>query len=185
MVMAGFLLGLPTMSDGFIFLSLQNRLQVGVTAFPLFYVATSLFTALFSVPSGRLADRFGRTRVLLAGYGILASIYLMLLSPVASPALAVIPLALLGAYYAATDGVLTAMAAAVLPQSVSGTGLSVLATATNVSRLAASVLFGLLWSSAGIATATTIYFAGLAVAIGLATVLLARARRADTTQLAA
>ena len=109
----------------------------------------------------------------------------MLLSPVASPALAVIPLALLGAYYAATDGVLTAMAAAVLPQSVSGTGLSVLATATNVSRLAASVLFGLLWSSAGIATATTIYFAGLAVAIGLATVLLARARRADTTQLAA
>jgi len=185
MVVAGFLLGLPTMSDGFIFLSLQNRLQVGVTAFPLFYVATSLFTAIFSVPSGRLADRFGRTRVLLAGYGILASIYLMLLSPVATPALAVIPLALLGAYYAATDGVLTAMAAAVLPQSVSGTGLSVLATATNVSRLAASMLFGLLWSSAGIITATTIYFAGLAVAIGLATVLLARARRADTTQLAA
>ena len=51
-VVAGFVLGLPTMSDGFIFLSLQNRLQMGVTAFPLFYVATSLFTAMFSVPSG-------------------------------------------------------------------------------------------------------------------------------------
>jgi MFS family permease len=178
LVIAGFLLGLPTMSDGFIFLSLQSRLQTGVTAFPLFYVATSLFTAMFSVPSGRLADRFGRTKVLLAGYLMLGAIYAALLSPVASPALALIPLALLGAYYAATDGVLTAMAAAVLPQSGSGTGLSVLATATNVSRLAASILFGLIWSRASLATATVVYLAALAIAIVGASVVLIRAERA-------
>jgi MFS family permease len=177
-VIAGFLLGLPTMSDGFIFLSLQDRLQIGVTAFPLFYVATSLFTAMFSMPSGRLADRVGRTKVLLLGYGLLMVIYGTLLSPIASPALALIPLALLGAYYAATDGVLTAMAAAVLPQSGSGTGLSILATATNLSRLAASMLFGLLWSQVGIGAATLAYLVALAVTIVAAGGVLLRAERA-------
>jgi MFS family permease len=179
-VVAGFVLGLPTISDGFIFLSLQNRLQLGVTAFPLFYVATSLFNALFSVPSGRLADRFGRTRVLLLGYVLLAAIYVALLAPAGSTVLAfaVLPLVLLGAYYAATDGVLTAMAAAVLPASASGTGLSLLATATNVSRVIASMLFGLLWTRAGIAAATAWYLVALAVAILVAGVVLVRAERA-------
>lgn len=176
-VVAGFVLGLPTMSDGFIFLSLQNRLQMGVTAFPLFYVATSLFTAMFSVPSGRLADRIGRTKVLLLGYALLGAIYATLLSPAVSPALALIPLAMLGAYYAATDGVLTAMAAAALPQSGTGTGLSVLATATNISRLAASILFGLLWSRASLAAATAVYLAALAIAIVAASVVLIRGER--------
>jgi MFS family permease len=175
---AAFVLGLPTMSDAFIFLSLQNRLQMGVTAFPLFYVATSLFMALFSVPAGRLADRIGRTAVLIAGYVLLAAVYATLLSPVASPALALIPLALLGAYYAATDGVLTAMAASVLPASRSGTGLSVIATATNLSRLAASVLFGLAWTRVGLAAATSWYLAALALAIVAAGVVLVRAERA-------
>jgi len=177
-VVAGFVLGLPTMSDGFIFLSLQNRLQMGVTAFPLFYVATSLFTAMFSVPSGRLADRIGRTKVLLLGYALLGAIYATLLSPAISPALALIPLAMLGAYYAATDGVLTAMAAAALPQSGTGTGLSVLATATNISRLAASILFGLIWSRASLAAATVVYLAALAIAIVAASVVLIRGERA-------
>jgi MFS family permease len=176
-VFAGFVLGLPTMSDGFIFLSLQNRLQMGVTAFPLFYVATSLFTATGAVPMGRLADRFGRTKVLIGGYVLLAAVYVTLLAPIASVALAVVSLVLFGAYYAATDGVLTAMAAAVLPPSASGTGLSLLATATNVSRLAASVLFGLLWTSVGIGAATVAYVAALAVAIVAAIVVLVRAER--------
>jgi predicted MFS family arabinose efflux permease len=176
-VFAGFVLGLPTMSDGFIFLSLQNRLQMGVTAFPLFYVATSLFTATGAVPMGRLADRFGRTKVLIGGYVLLAAVYVTLLAPIASLPLAVVSLVLFGAYYAATDGVLTAMAAAVLPSSTSGTGLSLLATATNVSRLAASMLFGLLWTSVGIGAATLAYVAALAVAIVAASVVLVRAER--------
>jgi MFS family permease len=164
-LIAGFLLGLPTISDGFIFLSLQRQLQIGASAFPLFYVGTSLLTALFAVPMGRLADRAGRTLVLLSGHALLAVLYLALLRPSVGPALALASLALLGAYYAATDGVLTAAAAAVLPKDVAGSGLSFLATTTNVARLLASVLFGLLWQQAGIHTATGVFFVALTASI--------------------
>jgi MFS family permease len=163
-LIAGFLLGVATISDGFIFLSLQRQLQIGASAFPLFYVATSLLTALFAVPMGRLADRAGRTLVLLGGHVLLAVLYLALLRPSIGPALAIASIALLGAYYAATDGVLTAAAAAVLPKDVSGSGLSFLATTSNVARLLASVLFGLLWQQTGIHTATTVFFVALAIA---------------------
>jgi predicted MFS family arabinose efflux permease len=175
-VLAGLVLGLPTMSDAFIYLALQQQLQVGVMAFPLFYVGTSLFTAMFAMPFGRLADRFGRTTVLLGGHVLLALVYLTLFVPQAPVVAVVVTLALLGAYYAASDGVLTAMAAAVLAPSASGTGLSLLATATNVSRLIASVLFGFLWSRAGLGSAIGVYLVALTVAIVCAGIVLFRAR---------
>ena len=171
-LIAGFLLGLPTISDGFIFLSLQRQLRIGASAFPLFYVGTSLLTALFAVPMGRLADRTGRMIVLLGGHVLLAVLYVALLRPSIGPALAIASIALLGAYYAATDGVLTAAAAAVLPKTASGSGLSFLATATNISRLLASVLFGLLWQRFSLQTATSVFLAGLVVSIAIAAAVL-------------
>jgi MFS family permease len=178
LVVAGSLLGVATISDSFIFLILQRRLEIGATAFPLLYVGTSLFTSVFSVPFGRLADRIGRHRVLLGGYVVLACVYGLLLSfPTGSFVLAGCAIALLGAYYAATEGVLTAMTAAVLPKSHSGSGLAVLATATNVARLVASIAFGWLWTMAGVEPATAIALAALATAIVGAAVALARANR--------
>ena len=174
---AAFLLGLPTVSDGFIFLTLQRQLGTGASAFPLFFVATALFTACFSVPCGRAADRMGRRTVLLAGYGMLAVAYLLLLVPGAGLPGGLAALALLGAYYAATDGVLTAMAAALLPPAASGSGLSFLATAVNVARVLASVLFGLVWARAGITAALWAYFAVLVAAISASALLLGRSAR--------
>ena len=176
-VIAGFLLALPTVSDAFIFLSLQRRLDMGVTVFPLFYVAASLFTAIASVPFGRLADRVGRTQVLIGGYALLALVYIVLLVPAGAVSSSLLAVALLGGYYAATDGVLTAKAAAVLSPEASGSGLAFLATATNVARVVASVLFGLLWTGAGLGAATGWYLAGLVLAIIASSVVLIRADR--------
>jgi MFS family permease len=166
LVFTGVVLGLATISESFIFLILQRRFDVGISAFPLLYVGTSLFTSAFAIPCGRLADRLGRTRVLLGGYGVLAMVYVILLLSAAGGLLVIAAVVfLLGIFYAATDGVLTAMAAAALPMEHSGSGLAVLATATNLARLAASVTFGLLWSHAGIGQATVCYLLALAVAI--------------------
>jgi MFS family permease len=145
------LLGLATISDSLVFLILQRRMDIPVTAFPLLYVGTSLATALFSAPLGRLADRVGRMPSFIGGYLLLAVVYLMLLMPAKHMIFPlVIAVVLFGIYYAATDGVLAAMAAAVLPQRHSGSGLAVLATASNLSRLGASIIFGVLWSFAGL-----------------------------------
>jgi predicted MFS family arabinose efflux permease len=176
-LIAAFLLGLPTISDAFIFLSLQRKLDMGATVFPLFYVGASLFTALLSVPLGRLADRLGRTTILCAGYAALMLVYVTIFLPGGS-VMALVTLALLGAYYAATDGVLTAMAAAVLPSETTGSGLSLLATATNLARILASVAFGIAWSYAGLNVATGIYLGAMAIATAASTIVLTRAERA-------
>ena len=176
LVIAGLVLGLATISDSFIFLILQRRLELGATAFPLLYVGTSLFTSVFSVPCGRLADRIGRTQVLLGGYVLLASVYALLIGFAdGSLVVAGLTIVLLGAYYAATEGVLTAMAAAVLPRTHSGSGLAVLATAVNISRLVASIAFGWLWTVGGIEPATQIALVALVAAIVSASVALTRA----------
>jgi len=183
-----FLLGLPTISDSFLFLSLQANLHSAATAFPLFYVGTSISTALLAAPAGRSADLFGRSKVLFLGYSLLSTAYVVTLVA-DSTGSAVACLLLLGGYYAATDGVLTAMAAAELPAAARGSGLAILATVTNVARLLASVVFGALWSATGMQRATWIYFGVLIAAIVASFLLLTvgwhRAPRADADDSAA
>jgi MFS family permease len=168
----GTLLSLGTISDSFVFLVVQQRAGIGATAFPLLYVGTSLVTSMFAVSCGRMADRHGRTRVLLGGYVVLALLYVVLLLPWGGIALACGIVGLLGLYYAATDGVLTAMAAALLPHEEAGSGLAMLATLTNLARFLASLMFGFLWTRISAGTATWSYLAVLAVAIAGAAFLL-------------
>jgi MFS family permease len=166
LLVAGIFLSLATISDSFLFLALQKRSALGTAAFPLLYVATSLVTSIFAVPCGRLADRVGRTPVLLVGYAILAGLYLALgLPTLGGWFLLAGVVILLGLYYAATDGVLTAMVAAGLPRESTGSGLAIFATATNVARLLASVLFGYLWMDRGDRSAIFIYLGALAIVL--------------------
>ena len=172
---AGTALGFATISDSFIFLMLQRRLELSATAFPLFYVATSFFTAAFAWVCGRAADRVGRSRIMIGGYVLLAVVYVLLLAvPSAGIPIAGLMLALLGGYYAATDGVLTALAAAALPTDNRGSGLALLATSTNVARLLASVVFGWLWTVYGVQPAVGVSLFGLTLAIAGTALLLRR-----------
>ena len=177
-VCAAAFLGLATISDSFVFLILQQQMNMPVTAFPLLYVGTSFSTAAFAAPIGRLADRVGRMPSLMGGYLVLAVVYLMLLMPNGHGVFSLVTaVVLFGIYYAATDGVLTAMAASVLPSEHSGSGLAVLATASNLARLAASVVFGVLWSYLGISHATVFYLLALIIAIAAAFLTLSRSQR--------
>ncbi len=164
LVMVGSILALLTVSDAFIYLILQRRLGFGIQLFPLLFVGTALAYMLLAVPFGRLADRYGRNRIFVAGYGVMALVYLSLLFPVLGPAQAVLSVALLGAYYAMTDGVLAALASTVLPVATRGTGLGVLASATNLMRLFASVLFGVAWTLWDVTGAIGLFLAGLVIA---------------------
>jgi MFS family permease len=174
--MAAALLGIPTISDSFLFLAVQGRLNIAASSFPLLFVGTSLATALLSMPVGRLADRLGRIPVFLAGYVVLAGSYVAA-QFVSHPLGVVAPLALLGAYYAATDGVLAAEASASLPAAATGSGLAALATITNIARLLASALFGAVWTGFGIRGAIWAYCAILMLLLPVAALALGRAYR--------
>jgi MFS family permease len=173
LLVAATLLGLTTVSDAFIFLTLQDRLRFNLGLFPLLYVATALAFMLLAVPTGRLADRVGRGRVFVGGYlGLLALYGLLLFSD--GTAAAIAALVMLGAFYAATDGVLMALAGESLPEELRGSGMALVTTATSLSRLASSVLFGLLWTVLDVRAAIVVFAAGLLIAICVAALLVGR-----------
>lgn len=165
LVLVGSGLAVATVSDGFLYLGLQRRLEFTPSFFPLLFVGTALAYMLLALPVGRLADRIGRGRVFVGGYALLLLGYTSLLLPSVGTAELVIYLGLFGAYYAATDGVLMALASAALPEHLRASGLALLVTATSLGRLAASLLFGAIWTAFGLQAAIV----GFAVALGVAT----------------
>jgi MFS family permease len=174
LLIAGTVLSLATASDAFVFLALQEELDLGTSLFPLLFVGNAVVFMLLAAPMGRIADRQGRGRVLLGGYALLAGVYAALLLPIGGWPLLVAALGLLGAYYAATDGVLMALGSAVIPEEVRGSGLALLRTATSLARLIASIAFGALWTVWGIEAAIACFAVALAVATALAALVLVR-----------
>ncbi len=169
------LLTIATISDAFVFLTLQDRIQFSAGYFPLLYVGVQAVNGLVAVPAGRLADRAGRLKVYVAGHVLLLIVYGTLLLPaIGLPHLAV-AVALVGCYYAATDGVLAATAGSVLPRELCGSGLALVTTITNGAKLAASVLFGWAWQAWGLNTALSVFIIGLALALLAAVLLFSRA----------
>jgi MFS family permease len=171
------LLALTTLSDSFIFLTLQRRFDLSLSLFPLLYVGIALVYMLLAIPTGRLADRLGRRQVFLAGYGLLALVYGLLLLPGLPQALSLGVLLLLGLYYAATDGVLAALASAILPEQWRTTGLAIMTTGTGLARLIASLGYGALWTYLGPSQALSLFLLGLSITVLLAWVFLRRVER--------
>ncbi|MEU0881724.1 MFS transporter [Lentzea sp. NPDC005914] len=144
-VLAASLLGLVTIGDGFVYLLLQKREGLAFGWFPLLAVGTSLVYLLLAAPLGALADRVGRLKVMLSGYGALTVVYLLLFGPLGGWPLMVLVVALYGVFYACTDGVLMALAGPVLPERLRTTGIALIQSGQALAYLGSSVLFGLAW----------------------------------------
>jgi len=172
LVVAATALGLLTVSDGFIYLTLLRRDDVVTVVFPLLFFGTSAVYLLLAVPMGWLADRIGRRVVFLGGHAALLGCYAAVTGPATGLLAVGACLALLGAYYAATDGVLAAAAAPLLPEHLRSTGLATLQTLVAMARFGSSVAFGALWTVWGVGWAYLLVAAGLIVALPVAALLL-------------
>lgn len=168
LTVAGAALGLATVSDGFLYLVLYKTVDFDASLFPLLATGTALLYMLLAAPLGRFADKAGRGRVLLGGYALLLAAYGLLLAPGVGTFTVIAVLVLLGTYYAATDGVLMAMGSARLPDALRGSGLAFLGTATSITRLLASVLFGVSWTAFGLHATLLIFASGLLIAMVVA-----------------
>ncbi len=140
------LLGLTTISDAFVYLLLQHRVGIADQWFPLLPLGTASVFLVLAVPVGALADKVGRRGVFLAGHGALLLGYALLLWAPATPALPFVVLALHGTFYAATDGVLPAAIADVVPEALRGTGLALVGTGQALARFLCSLAFGAAWT---------------------------------------
>ncbi|ROQ31653.1 MFS transporter [Streptomyces sp. PanSC19] len=171
-VLCAALLGAATVGDSFLYLLLQRRLDLDATWFPFLPLGAAAVYLLLAVPAGRLADRLGRRRPLLYGHGALLLAYGLLLAPVPGAATLVGVLALLGIFYAATDGVLMALTGPFLTEGRQAGGLAVVQTAQALARLGAAVAFGAVWTASGPETALVAALLALAAALVCASRLL-------------
>jgi MFS family permease len=167
------ILSIFTISDGLIYVSLQRTLGADEQMVPLMFVATAFVFLLTALPIGRLADRIGCVPVLLAGYGMLTLAYLWFafgmggLNSATLSAASYFQIAglvcLLGVHYAATDGVLAALAVSYLPAHVRTTGLAALTTAIGLTRIGSSTLFGWTWQNYSQTNAATLFAVGMLI----------------------
>ncbi|MFE0461374.1 MFS transporter [Kitasatospora sp. NPDC058965] len=162
------LLGLTTVSDSFVYLLIQRRLALPTEYFPLLPLGTAAGFLLLAVPFGALADRVGRRVLFLAGHGALLAGYGLLLWAGAGRWVPFAVLALHGTFYAATDGVLAAAAADVIPEANRSAGLALLGTGQTAARFVCSLAFGAAWTAWGPHTALAVAAVGLLLAAGCA-----------------
>jgi MFS family permease len=174
LLVAGAPLALFTISDGFLYLGIQRHLDFDERFLPLLFMGTALAYMLLAIPVGRVADRLGRGRVFVGGYMLLLPVYASLLLPPVGIAVLPFYLLLVGCYYAATDGVLMALASTLLPERLRGSGLALLVTATSLGRLFSSMILGAIWTWVGLEAAVLTFGIGLLLAMLLAGILLGR-----------
>jgi MFS family permease len=168
LLIAASALALTTVSDAFLYLVLQQSIGFDGRLVSLLYVGTPLVYFMLAAPFGILADHIGAGRMFVAGHLLLLVLYGVLIWAGFGQVAALICVVLLGGYYAATDGVLAALASARLPVGRLGTGLAALATATNLARAFASLAFGYLWTRWGRETALLLFSLGLCASMGVA-----------------
>lgn len=166
-VIAAGAVSIASVTDGLLYLVLQRQFAFDPARITLLFVGTPLCYFLLAGPFGVIADRIGTARLFVAGHLSLLAVYGMLWVGVTHAAGVGAVLLGLGAYYAATDGILAAMAALTLPADDRATGLGLLATCTTAGRGLAAVAFGALWTYASTGTALATFAALLAAGIGV------------------
>lgn len=171
-LVAAVVVSLATVSDGLLYLVLQRQQAFDPTRIPLLFVGTPVCYFLLAGPCGIAADRHGPRWMFVGGHAALLLMYGVLWLGWTSPIAVGGSLLLLGAYYAATDGILAAMASLVLPADVRATGLGLLATGTTAARGMAALAFGALWTYRGSDMALTAFGLVLLIAMGVAAFML-------------
>ena len=169
---AGAVLGAATVSDGLLFLAMWRLADLDPAVFPLLFAGSAVSYLLLGIPFGRLADRIGRSRLLVPAHGALLAVYALLWSTEPSGWTVAGCLALHGLYYAGTDGVYSATAAAIAPTHQRGRVIGRVLFGVAAGRLVGGALFGAVWLRAGLDTALALAAGLLVVAAVVAACLL-------------
>jgi MFS family permease len=159
LLVAASLLGLVTVADVFVYFELQIREGLANKYYALLMVGMNVAYLVVAVPLGRLADRIGRVRVFIGGHVALLACYLCAAGPFAGPILTIGTLMLLGSYYAATDGLLAALAGRAVQAEVRTSGIATAQTFQALAGFACSLVVGVMWNQLGLQT--TIRWFGL------------------------
>jgi len=139
-----FLFALGNASDAFILLRL-NDLGVAPVWIPLLWSALHIVKMTSSVIGGALSDRFGRRAMIIAGYLWYAVIYAAF-AWTTSLAIVIAIFLAYGLYFGFTEGVEKAWVADMAPAASRGMAFGIYNAALGLGGLAASLIFGAIWT---------------------------------------
>jgi MFS family permease len=143
------LFSLGNSSDMFLVLRAGD---VGIPAShsPLLGLVFNVTFTLASWPAGKFSDRFSRSTIAAAGYGVFAVVYFVFaLAP--SRRAIWLTMAFYGLFYALTNPVLKALVVESVGSDVRGRALGIYFFVTSITTLLASVITGSLWKIYGAA----------------------------------
>lgn len=156
-------------SDAFLVLR-ASKAHTGVAFILICLAATNIVSALIAVPAGRLSDRIGRKKLIIAGWVVYAATYagFALLGPRSSTS-AVIGLFLLyGAFYGLADGAQKSLVADLVDSRNRGLAYGIFSVAVGILSFPASLVFGIVMQRYGDSAA---FFMGAAFALTAAVIL--------------
>ena len=139
-----FLFALGNASDAFILLRLTD-LGVAPVWIPLLWSALHVVKMSSSVVGGALSDRFGRRSMIILGYVWYAAIYAAFAWTTSLAVVIAIFLAY-GIYFGFTEGVEKAWVADLAPSASRGMAFGIYNAALGIGGLAASLVFGAIWT---------------------------------------
>ena len=157
-VLTLFTLGNST--DAFLLLKL-TEVAGSAKLIPLFWAVLHIIKASTSVIGGGLSDRIGRRSVIAAGWLVYATVYVGF--AVAESLVALLAwFFVYGFYFGLSEGAEKALVADLAPQSQRGFAFGLYNAVLGLGALAASVVFGALWTAFGSAVA---FGSGAAIAL--------------------
>jgi MFS family permease len=167
-ILAVFTLG--NSADAFIILRAQER-GLTVVGVLMMLIAFNLVYTFVAGPAGSLSDRVGRQRLIVAGWGVYALIYLGL--ALATQAWQVVALFIgYGIFYGLVDGAARALVADLAGAGQRGSAFGAYYATIGLVALPASVLAGVLWQGlgtwAGFGPSAPFYFGALAALAAIA-----------------
>ena len=143
------LFSLGNSSDMFLVLR-AGSVGIPASQSPLLGLVFNITFTLLSWPAGKFSDRFSRSIIAAAGYGVFAVVYFMFALAPSREAIW-LTMAFYGLFYALTNPVLKALVVESVGSDVRGRALGIYFFISSVTTLLASVITGALWKIYGAA----------------------------------
>jgi MFS family permease len=163
------LFSLGAFNFSFILLN-AKEMGVGDALIPIVYALVNVTHTIIAIPAGRLADKIGKERVLVLGYGMfLVSTFLLISMPKMIMS-AYITAAVFGIYMGIVETVQRALVPGYVSSSLMGTAYGLYYLVVGMSFFVANTMVGSLWESQGI-WASSLY-SGILASIAILVMLI-------------
>lgn len=131
--------------------------EVGVpeALIPMVYAVINVAHTAIAIPAGLLADKIGKERALVMGYGTFLASVLLLPLPLANPLYAFLIAVVYGAYVGIVETVQRALVPAYAREDLRGTAYGLYYLVAGMSFLVANTAVGTLWEHVNLTTAVS------------------------------